>query len=101
MRPRMGQPVIVENVAGASGSLGVARVARSAPDGYTISIGNWSTHVVNAAIYPLQYDVLKDFEPVALLSSNPVMIVTKNSIPANDLKGLIAWLKANPDKASA
>src|SRR5262245_10648427 len=61
MRVRIGQPVIVENVAGASGSLGVGRVARSAPDGYTISIGNWSTHVVNAAIYPLQYDVLKDF----------------------------------------
>jgi tripartite-type tricarboxylate transporter receptor subunit TctC len=101
MRARIGQPVIVENVSGASGSIGVGRVARAAPDGYTISIGNWSTHVVNAAIYPLQYDVLKDFEPVALLSSNPVVIVTKNSIPANDLKGLIAWLKANPDKASA
>ena len=101
MRPRMGQPVIVENVAGASGSLGVGRVARSAPDGYTISIGNWSTHVVNAAIYPLQYDVLRDFEPVALLSSNPVVVVAKNSTPATDLKGLTAWLKANPDKASA
>jgi tripartite-type tricarboxylate transporter receptor subunit TctC len=101
MRARIGQPVVIENVAGASGSIGVGRVARAAPDGYTISIGNWSTHVVNAAIYPLQYDVLKDFEPVALLSSNPVMIVAKNSMPANDLKGFIAWLKANPDKASA
>jgi tripartite-type tricarboxylate transporter receptor subunit TctC len=101
MRARIGQPVIIENVAGASGSLGVGRVARAAPDGYTISIGNWSTHVVNGAIYALQYDVLKDFEPVALLSKNPVLIVAKNSIPANDLKGFIAWLKANPDKASA
>src|SRR5262245_54843200 len=101
MRARLGPPVIVENVACASGSRGAGRVARSAPDGYTISIGNWSTHVVNAALYPLQYDVVKDFEPVALLSSNPVVIVAKNSIPANDLKGFIAWLKANPDKASA
>src|SRR5713226_4683854 len=95
------QSVIVENVSGAAGSIGVGRVARAAPDGYTISIGNWSTHVVNGAIYALQYDVLKDFEPVALLSKNPVLIVAKNSIPANDLKGFIAWLKANPDKASA
>jgi tripartite-type tricarboxylate transporter receptor subunit TctC len=101
MRARIGQPVIIENVAGASGSIGVGRVARAAPDGYTISLGNWSTHVVNGAIYALPYDVLRDFEPVALLSKNPVLIVAKNSIPANDLKGFIAWLKANPDKASA
>jgi len=101
MRARIGQPVIIENVAGASGSIGVGRVARAAPDGYTVSLGNWSTHVVNGAIYALQYDVLKDFVPVALLSKNPVLIVAKNSIPANDLKGFIAWLKANPDKASA
>ncbi len=101
MRARIGQPVIIENVAGASGSIGVGRVARAAPDGYTVSLGNWSTHVVNGAIYALQYDVLKDFEPVVLLSKNPVLIVAKNSTPANDLKGFIAWLKANPDKASA
>jgi len=101
MRARIGQPVIIENVAGASGSIGVGRVARAAPDGYTVSLGNWSTHVVNGAIYALQYDVLKDFEPVALLSKNPVLIVAKNSIPANDLRGFITWLKANPDKASA
>ena len=101
MRARIGQPVIIENVAGASGSIGVGRVARAAPDGYTVSLGNWSTHVVNGAIYALQYDVLKDFEPVALLSKNPVLIVAKNSIPANDLKGFIAWLKVNPNKASA
>ncbi len=101
MRARIGQPVIIENVAGASGSIGVGRVARAAPDGYTVSLGNWSTHVVNGAIYALQYDVLKDFEPVALLSKNPVLIVARNSIPANDLRGFITWLKANPDKASA
>jgi tripartite-type tricarboxylate transporter receptor subunit TctC len=101
MRARLGQPIIIENVAGASGSIGVGRVARAPPDGYTLSLGNWSTHVVNGAIFALQYDVLKDFEPVALLSRNPVLIVAKNSIPANDLKGFIAWLKANPDKASA
>jgi tripartite-type tricarboxylate transporter receptor subunit TctC len=101
MRARIGQPVIIENVPGASGSIGVGRVARAAPDGYTVSLGNWSTHVVNGAIYPLQYDVLKDFEPVALLSKNPVLVVARKSMPANDLQGFIAWLKANPDKTSA
>ena len=101
LRARIGQPVIIENVPGASGSIGVGRVARAAPDGYTVSLGNWSTHVVNGAIYPLQYDVLKDFEPVALLSKNPVLVVARKSMPANDLQGFIAWLRANPDKASA
>lgn len=101
MQASLGQPVIVENVSGAAGSLGAGRVARAAADGYTISIGNFSSHVLTGAIYTLQYDVLKDFEPVALLASNPQLIISKNAIPANDLKGLIAWLKANPDKASA
>jgi tripartite-type tricarboxylate transporter receptor subunit TctC len=101
MRVSLGQPIILENVSGAAGSLGVARAVRAAPDGYTISLGNISSHVLNGAIYPLQFDVLKDFEPVALLASNPQLIVSKNALPANDLKGLIAWLKANPDKASA
>ena len=101
MRMSLGQPIILENVSGAAGSLGVARAVRAAPDGYTISLGNISSHVLNGAIYPLQFDALKDFAPVALLASNPQLIISKNALPANDLKGLIAWLKANPDKASA
>ena len=101
MRVSLGQPVIVENVSGGAGTLGAGRVARAAADGYTISVGNISSHVLTGAIYALQYDVLKAFEPVALLASNPQLIISRNGLPANDLKGLIAWLKANPDKASA
>src|SRR5258707_276425 len=101
MRASLGQPIIIENVGGAQGSIGVGRVARTVGDGYTLSIGDWSTHVVNGAIYALQYDALKDFEPVALLVSNPYLVVAKKSMPASDLKGLIAWLKANPGNASA
>jgi tripartite-type tricarboxylate transporter receptor subunit TctC len=101
MRSSLGQPIIIENVTGAAGSLGVGRVARSAPDGYTLGIGIWSTHVVNGAIYALQYDVLNDFEPVALLTNNSQLIVGKKTLPANDLKDLVAWLKANPDQALA
>ena len=101
MRPLLGQPVIIENVGGAGGSIGVGRVARAAPDGYTLINGIWSTHVVNGAIYSLQYDVLNDFEPVALLTSNSQMIAGRKGLPANDLKEFIAWLKANPDKATA
>ena len=101
VRASLGQLVIIENVSGAAGSLGVGRVARAAPDGYTLAIGIWSTHVVNAAIYALRYDVLNDFEPVALLTSNSSLIVAKKTMPAHDLKSFIAWLKANPDKASA
>ncbi|MEP7031186.1 MAG: tripartite tricarboxylate transporter substrate binding protein BugD [Pseudolabrys sp.] len=101
MRISLGQTVLIENVTGAGGSLGVARAVRAAPDGYTVSIGHWSTHVVNGAIYPLTYDLLTDFEPVALLPSNPQLIVAKNTIPATDLKGLIAWIKANDGKVSA
>jgi tripartite-type tricarboxylate transporter receptor subunit TctC len=100
MRATLGQSVIVENVAGAGGSVGIGRVARAAPDGYTIALGIWSTQVVNAAIYTLPYDVVKDFEPVALLANSPLVIAAKNAVPADDLEGLIAWLKANPDKAS-
>ena len=95
MKASLGQTVIVENVTGASGSMGVGRVARAAPDGYTIGIGHWSTHVLNGAIYPLQYDVLKDFEPIALVASNPQLIISKNGVPAKDLRELIAWLKGN------
>jgi tripartite-type tricarboxylate transporter receptor subunit TctC len=100
MRASLGQPVLIENVTGASGTLGVGRAARAAPDGYTVSIGNWPSHVVASAIYPVQYDVLKDFAPVARLSSNPYVIVARKDLPAKDLKELIAWLKANPDKAT-
>src|SRR5499426_3608018 len=100
MRTSLGQPVIVENVTGANGTIGVARAARAAPDGYTVSIGNWPSHVVNGAIYTLPYDLLNDFEPVARLPSNPYVVVARKDLPAKDLKELIAWLKANPDKAT-
>ena len=101
MRPSLGQPVIVENVTGAGGGLGAGKVARAAPDGYTLCVGNWNSHVANGATYSLQYDVLTDFEPVALLTSAPLWIVARKSMPAANLQELIAWLKANPDKASA
>lgn len=101
MSTSLRQTIVVENVSGAAGSIGVGRAAHAAPDGYTLSIGHYGTHAVNSLIYPLKYDVVKDFEPIALLASNPYLIVSKNAVPATDLKGLIAWLKANPDKASA
>src|SRR5258708_4139527 len=96
MRASLGQPVIIENVGGASGNIGVGRAARAVGDGYTLIIGDWSTHVVNGAIYALSYDVQRDFEPVALLASNPYLVVARKTMPPNDLKGLVAWLKANP-----
>ena len=101
MRVALGQQVIIENVAGAGGSTGVGRVVRAPPDGYTVSIGHWSTHVVNGAIYDLPYDLLKDLEPVAELPSNPQWIIAKKTVPATNLKELIAWLKANESKVSA
>jgi tripartite-type tricarboxylate transporter receptor subunit TctC len=100
MRASLGQPILVENVSGAAGSIGVGRVARAAADGYTLSVGQWGTHVVNGAIYALQYNTLTDFQPVALLSSNPGLIVGRKGLPVDDLRGLIAWLKANADKAT-
>jgi tripartite-type tricarboxylate transporter receptor subunit TctC len=93
----LGQTVIVENFTGAGGYIGVGRVARAAPDGYTIVIGHWSTHVVNAAVYRLPYDVYDDFAPVALIASNPQLIVSNNAVPAKNLKELVAWVKANQD----
>jgi tripartite-type tricarboxylate transporter receptor subunit TctC len=101
MRNTLGQTIVIENVGGAAGSIGVGRVARAAPDGYMLSYGNWATHVLNGAVYSLNYDVLNDFEPISLVSTESIAIVGKKSLPANDLKGLISWLKANPGKASA
>jgi tripartite-type tricarboxylate transporter receptor subunit TctC len=101
MRASLGQPLLVENVTGAAGTIGVARVARATPNGYTLSVGHWSTHVVNGAIYPLTFDLLKDLEPVARLTSYPMLLVAKNAIPAKDLKEFLAWARANQDKTSA
>ena len=100
MRATLGQPVIVENVTGAGGTLGVGRVARAAPDGYTISLGQWGTNMANGAIYPLQYDIIGDFEPVALIANQPFLVDSRKDLPVKDLRELIAWLKANPDKAT-
>ena len=100
MRAVFGQPVIIENVAGAAGSLGVARAVRSAADGYILSIGTSTTHMLTGGLYALQFDLLKDLEPVIQIGSEPLLIVGRKSLPADDLKGLIAYLKANPDKAS-
>jgi len=101
MRQTLGQPIVVENVTGAGGTIGVGRAVHAAPDGYTLSIGHLGTHVVNGAIYPMNFDLVKDLEPVAMIASNPMMIVTKNDIPAKNLKELIAWIKSNDGKATA
>jgi tripartite-type tricarboxylate transporter receptor subunit TctC len=98
MRTTLGQSVIIENVGGAGGSIAVGRVARAAPDGYTIDIGQWDTHV-GSIIYNLNYDLQKDFEPIGLVSVNPQLLVAKKNLPANDLKTLVAWMKANPGEA--
>jgi tripartite-type tricarboxylate transporter receptor subunit TctC len=100
MRAALGQPVVIENITGASGSIGTGRVARAAPDGYTLIYGANVTHVLNAAVYKLNYDVVADFEPIALIGETPWLIVGKKDLPAKDLRGLIAWLKANPDKGT-
>ena len=101
MRITLGQPIIVEHIGGAGGTLAGARVARAAPDGYTIGIGNWSSYVASGAVYPIQYDLLKDFEPVALLPSVPYWLVARKNLPPKDLSALIDWLKANTDRATA
>ena len=97
MRPQLGQPVIIENVGGAGGSIAVGRLARAAPDGYTIDIGQWDTHV-GSIIYKLDYDLQKDFEPIGLVSNNPQLMVAKKDLPADNLKDLVSWMKANPGK---
>jgi tripartite-type tricarboxylate transporter receptor subunit TctC len=97
MRVPLGQPVVIENVGGAGGSIGVGRVARAAPDGYTFDIGQWDTHV-GSIIYKLDYDLEKDFEPIALISTNPQLLVAKNDLPARTLGELVTWMKANPGK---
>ena len=100
MREALGQPVVIENIAGAAGTLASGRVVRATPDGHTIMLGNLGTHVVNGAIYPLQYDLAKDFEPIAMLPSNHQLLIANKAAPARDLRDLIARLKANPDKVT-
>jgi tripartite-type tricarboxylate transporter receptor subunit TctC len=101
MRQTLGQAVLVEDVTGAGGTIGVARAVHAAPDGYTLSIGHLGTHVINGAIYPLTFDLVKDLDPVALIASNPMMIVSKTAIPATNLQELIKWIKANDGKVTA
>src|SRR5712671_3994290 len=100
MRVPLGQTIVIENNGAAAGSIAHGRVARAAPDGYTLSLGHWGTHVVNGAVYTLQYDVLNDFEPVALISVSPYFMVGKKNLPANDLRELVAWLKAGGEKVT-
>jgi len=101
MRKSLGQPVVIENIGGAAGSIGAGRVARATPDGYTIVLGNMSTHVMNGAFYSLAYDVLNDFAPISPLVTTPVVLFAKKTMPAANLQELIDWLRANPGKASA
>jgi tripartite-type tricarboxylate transporter receptor subunit TctC len=96
MRPVLGQTVVIENVGGAGGTIAMGRVARASPDGYTIDIGQWDTHV-GAIIYPINFDLQKDFEPIGLMSNNPQLMIARKGFPADDLKGLVAWIKANPN----
>lgn len=100
IRESLGQSIVIENVTGAAGTIGVGRVARAAPDGYTLSFGHWSTHVINGAVYPLPFDLLTDFEPVALLTSYPMLLVAKNGIPAKDLREFVSWVRTNQNKIS-
>jgi tripartite-type tricarboxylate transporter receptor subunit TctC len=101
LKKLLGQPVVVENVPGAGGSIGVNRVVRAEPDGYTLITGNWATHIGASAVYPVQYDVLKDLEPISHMTDAPYWIVARKDFPASDLKGLVDWLKKNSAKATA
>src|SRR6202043_615877 len=101
MKAELGQTVIVETIGGAGGSIGVARVARAAPDGYTLVFGNWASNVGSGAVYPVDYDLLTDFAPIARIADAPLWLVARKDFPANDLREMIVWLKANPGKASA
>ena len=98
MRPILGQPIVIENVGGAGGSIAVGRLARAPADGYTIDIGQWDTHV-GSIIYPLNYDLRTDFAPIGLISTNPQLLVARKNLPANNLRELVAWMKANPGEA--
>src|SRR5580704_67238 len=100
MREVLGQPIIIENVGGAAGSIGVGRAVRSPADGYTLSIGTSTTHMLTGGLYTLPFDLVKDLEPVILIGSEPLLMAGRKNLPADDLKGMIAYLKANPDKAS-
>ena len=100
MRPVLGQSIIIENVGGAAGSIGVGRAVRSPPDGYTLSIGTSTTHMLTGGLYALPFDLLRDLEPVIYIGSEPLLIAARKNLPADDLRGLIAYLKANPDKVS-
>jgi tripartite-type tricarboxylate transporter receptor subunit TctC len=100
IRQRLGQTAVVENVTGGGGSIGAGRVARATGDGYTLCVGTSGSHVINSATMSLPYDVVSDFVPIALLTTQPMILVTRKDFPANDLKELIAWLKKNPGKAT-
>ena len=101
MRASLGQPIIVENVSGADGSVGIGRAARARPDGYTIALGSLATHVLNGAFYSIRYDVLNDFVPISLLATSPFVLFARQDMPARDVNELIAWLKANPFRSLA
>jgi tripartite-type tricarboxylate transporter receptor subunit TctC len=101
MKLSLGQPILIENTTGAGGSIGVGRVIHAAPDGYTVGFGHLGTHVANGAIYKLNYDLVTDLEPVVLLPSNPMIIVSKNAVPAKTLPELVAWLRSRPEPAAA
>jgi tripartite-type tricarboxylate transporter receptor subunit TctC len=100
MKDTLGQTVVVDNVSGAGGTIAVAKAVRSPPDGYTLSIGQLTSHVMSGAAYVTNYDLLKDLEPVAMLTTSPLWVIGRNTLPGNSLQDVVAWLKANPDKAS-
>jgi tripartite-type tricarboxylate transporter receptor subunit TctC len=101
LRAALGQPLIIENLGGASGTIGTGRAVRAAPDGYTLSMGNWTSHLGGPAMYPIAYDILKDLEPVSMLLVSPTVVVGRHNLPPNTLQELVTWLKANPGKATA